>query len=175
MNNQSSEFRYCELRADESSRAISGIAIRYNEVASIAGIYRELFRAGSFGNVGTLDVLLNVQHERSRPVARTGGGGLQLMDSDTELRIYAELPLTREADDVLTLIRNRVIRGLSVEFKPIQQQFVSGIREINSALLKAVALVDTPAYEQSVVKARYREFLDEVKPEVATKLNPFYL
>ena len=44
------------------------------------------------------------------------GGGLELVDTETELTIRAELPETSESNDVLELVRSGVLRGLSIEF-----------------------------------------------------------
>lgn len=165
----SNEFRFCELRTD-GDRTICGTAIHYGDEANIAGLYRERFAQGAFGNVGTLDVILNVQHDRGRVLTRTGAG-LHLQESTSELTIRADLPTTREADDVLTLIRQRVLRGLSIEFRPIQERYIDGVRVIDKALLRAIAVVDTPAYKESVVEARHKEFMARVDP--APYILPF--
>ena len=57
--------------------------------------FRERFESGAFGDLATADVLLNAQHQRAVPLARTGGGGLVLLDTLMELRIDATLPETR--------------------------------------------------------------------------------
>ena len=51
--------------------------------------FREEFQAGAFGSVSALDVILNRQHDRRMPLARTGGGGLVLTDSTASaLRLW---------------------------------------------------------------------------------------
>ena len=57
------------------------------------------------------DVILNVQHDRGRPIARTGGGGLELLDNSIELGIRATIPETRDGDDALKLVNKRILRG----------------------------------------------------------------
>lgn len=151
---------------------IAGTALRYGDTANIAGVYKERFTMGAFGNVSSLDVILNVQHDRTRPLTRTGAG-LQLQDSDRDLRVTAELPETRDADDVLTLIRQQVYRGLSIEFRPVQERYIDGVRVIDKALLRAIAIVDTPAYKQSTIEARFREFQLRVDP--APLVVPLFL
>ena len=99
-------------------------------------------------------MILNVQHERGRPIARTEGGGLELSDSDTELKVRADLPATREADDALELVRKKVLRGLSVEFRALKESLSGGVRVIKKARLLGVGLVDRPAYPQSSVTTR---------------------
>ena len=151
------ERRFSELRAE--GRTLSGVAVTYGETARI-GSFSERFEPGAFGDVSGLDVILNVQHQRARPIARTGGrdpgGGLTLIDSPESLRMRADLPPTREADDALALVRSRVLRGLSVEFRAIRDSWENGrsLRVIHEAKLGGLGLVDSPAYPGSGVEAR---------------------
>ena len=84
---------YCEIR--QNGRRLSGTAVRYGDVATLPW-GRERFTAGAFAPIG--DVLLNSQHDRRTPLARTGGGGLEIRDTAEALLIEAELPATGAAD-----------------------------------------------------------------------------
>ena len=149
------ERRYAELRQGPG-RTLEGVAIRYGDVAALPW-GQERFEPGAFGEVATGDVILNVAHDRARPIARTGGGGLALADSADALTIRADLPVTREADDALALVRAGVLRGLSVEFLPIAERTEGTTRVIERATLAAIGLVDTGAYPGSTVEARRRK------------------
>ena len=59
----------------------------------------------------------------------------------------AVLPETREADDTLTLIKSKVLRGLSVEFVAKRERFTGGVRVIEAATVYGLAVVDTGAYQ----------------------------
>lgn len=144
------ETRFSEIRAQDGN--LTGTVLRYGDVATIGG-QPERFEPGAFGNVAALDVILNVQHERTRPIARTGGG-LSLSDSPESLRMAAELPQTRDAADTLELVRTGVLRGLSVEFHAIRETFEHGVRVIQEAVLTGLGIVDRPAYAESTVEAR---------------------
>ena len=145
------ERRFFEFR--QTGRTLTGIALPYRTTI-ILPWGRERFLPGAFGDVQGLDVLLTAHHLRSRPIARTGGGGLLLEDSETELRIKADIPESRDGDDVLLLIKNRILRGLSIEFVPTTEGLVDGVREITLATLHNISVVDRPAYPESVVAAR---------------------
>ena len=148
------ERRYAELRQGPG-RALEGVAIRYGDVATLPwGMER--FEPGAFGDVAGADVLMNVAHDRGRPIARTGGGGLALADSGEALTIRANLPVTREADDALALVRAGVLRSLSVEFRAIAERMDGAVRVISRATLAAIALCDTGAYPGSTVEARQK-------------------
>ncbi|WP_419936910.1 HK97 family phage prohead protease [Candidatus Palauibacter sp.] len=143
------------LRADDDRLRLSGVVLPYGTEARIPG-GRERIMAGAFGDVSALDVVLNVHHDRGRPLARTGGGGLRFSDSDVSLDLEATLPETREAEDVVRLVRAGVLRGLSVEFMPTREERVRDVLEVLEARLLGVGVVDRPAYPAATVSARRR-------------------
>ena len=146
------EFRFCEVRRE--GRILSGQGIVYGDVARV-GTRSERFLPGALGaDVGELDVLLNVQHDRGRVLARTGGGGLVLTDSATALEVRAELPETREASDTLALVEAGVLRGFSLEFQALRERMEGPTRVIQAARLVGIGVVDKPAYKASSVAAR---------------------
>lgn len=144
------ELRYVEVRAEGSG--LSGVAVTYGAVARAGPTGRELFEPGAFAG-RMADVTLNRQHERGRILVRTGAG-LTLTDSPEALRFAAELGETREERDTLDLVRRGVLRGASVEFVPLRENIVAGVRRIAEAALVRIGIVDTPAYPGSTVEAR---------------------
>ena len=152
------ETRFSELRQDADGR-LSGTVLEYGDVASIGGI-SERFEPGAFGDLASLDIVLNVQHERTRPIARTGGAGLRLSDSPESLTMSVELPDTADARDTLALVKAGVLRGVSVEFRAIAERFEQGVRIISEALLTGLAIVDKPAFGLSTVATRQLEIVE---------------
>ena len=149
------EIRFVELRFDDEHEGIlSGTAVSYADTATIPGIGKERFMPGAFGPVDDLDVLLNRQHSRNYPLARTGGGGLVLTDGPTALRFDATLPDTAAARDTMTLVKNGILRGASIEFLAVEERFQGGVREIHKARLSAIGIVDSSAYPESTIEAR---------------------
>ena len=142
-----------EVRRESSdSRRITGTALRYGDEAVVGAGVREVFRAGAFGDLTGVDAVLNLQHDRGRLLARTGGGGLTFEDGPESLRFAATLPETREADDTLTLIAAGVLRSVSVEFHPMREsRGADGSRIIERATLRGLGLVDRGAYPESVI------------------------
>ena len=160
------EKRYCEFRFEDNT--LIGTAIRYGDVASIGGFGSEKFEAGCFQPIG--DVLLNLQHDRTQPLARTGGGGLELIDTETALEIRAVLN-PEVASKCLALVKSKVLRGLSVEFKPVEETIENNVRVIKRAILHAIGVVDKPAYPSSTVEARAKKRRMRSKIPYATKLS----
>ena len=146
------EHRAVELRQD--GRTLTGRAVTYGDVARLPWGVVEIIEARAFGAVDAIDILLNVQHDRKRMIAGTGGGGLVLTDSAQALDVRAELPPTREADDTLELVRRRILRGLSIEFETLRERQDGQRRIIERAELSGLAVVDRPAYRSSTIEAR---------------------
>lgn len=149
------ERRTAELRQGPG-RTLEGVAVRYGDTATLPW-GRERFEPGAFGDVAAADVILNVQHDRTRPIARTGGAGLALVDTSERLAMRADVPPTQDGDDALALVRAGVLRGLSIEFRPIAERIEAGVRVIERAVLSAIGIVDTPANPASEVEARRRK------------------
>lgn len=145
------ERLYAELQAGDG-RTLRGAAIRYGETQTVHGRPTR-FLAGAFGDVSAADLILNRQHERGQPLARTGGGGLTLTDTPEALEVLAELPDTQAARDAHTMVRTGVLRGLSIEFRALAEGFVNGVREIRRGVLEGVGVVDTPAFATATVEA----------------------
>ena len=147
------EYRFLGMR--QAGRVLSGVALRYGDVARIGG-QREKFLPGSFPGVERADILLNRQHLRERPLARSNGGGLTISDTAQALSIRAELPQTADSSETLELVKRGVLRGLSIEFEALRASQENGTRVVSLAKLFAVAVVDSGAYSESTVEARQR-------------------
>jgi len=145
------ERRASELRASGDGRIIEGTVVRYGDVADL-GPYRERFESGAL--VMDDSMLLNIQHDRGRPVARLGTGSLTGRAGGVEMR--AEVVKTRAGEDALEAVRVGLLRGLSMEFRSIEQRWEredeKGLRIVEKAVLHGVALVDKPAYPLSELR-----------------------
>lgn len=145
------EYRYSEI-SETDGRTLVGTVIRYGDVSTKNSHGApEQFESGAFGDVGALDTILNFQHNRQRPLARTQGGGLVLQDDSDVLRVAATLPETRDGDDALELVEKGVLRGFSTEFVSRRETDKNGVRTIRQAALPGIGLVDRPAYTDSVI------------------------
>ena len=146
-------FAPIEVRADGGG--LFGVVMPYGQMAALP-FGRERFEPRAFGDVAGLDITLNVQHDRARPIARTGGGGLTLEDTAEALTLRAELLDTREGEDAMANIKGRILRGLSVEFLATRERMEADLRIVERAELRGIGLVDRPAYTGAEVAARAR-------------------
>lgn len=128
---------------------LSGVVLRYGDTADLPW-GRERFERGA---LAAGDVLLNVQHDRGRPLARYPGGGLELELGADAVSMRATLPDTSDARDLAALVRAGVMRGLSVEFRPVDERIEAGVRVVSRAALTGIAVVDEPAYPDSQIAA----------------------
>ena len=144
------EYRYAEFEQD--GRTLVGTALRYGDVSTQNQTCGpERMEPGVFGDVANADVILDMMHQRTRPIARTGGGGLALTDSPEALTIAATLPETRDGDDALRMVEAGILRGFSPMFFPRRERMEGNTRVISSAYMPRIGLVDTPAYGESLV------------------------
>ena len=140
----------------------------YGEVAAV-GVpvqFHETIRPGAFGAIG--DVILNTLHSRTIPLARTGGGGLEIEDTDKALTFRAVLPRTSAADDALELVRAGVMRGISIEMRVKHQNVAAGpqgrVRVVERAELVGIALADRPVYQETSIGARFMATIECTGP-----------
>ena len=145
------EYRFVKIDPPAGdSRILQGCVITYGEIG-VGDYGPERFTPGSL-EVNP-DIILNVQHDRGRPIARTPDT-LQLVDSAEALTLRADVPETREGSDALVAVRKNILQGLSLEFRQAKFTMQGGIRTITSAKLTGIGLVDTGAYEGSKVETR---------------------
>ena len=156
------EFRYAPLTTVEAGSAtFQGVLMKYRSIGE--GPYgKEVFLPGSFGNVEQAEILLNVQHDRSRPLARAPGT-MQLVDSNSVLTLVAKPPATQEVQDARMMVQAKILTGLSIEFTALEQEHRNGLRVISKAQLCGVGLVDTPAFPASTVEARRQQHEQRAK------------
>lgn len=164
MKSEKIEKRFTQLAFSGNGFSVNGIVITYGDTALIAGRFQERFQPGAFGDVESLDVILNVQHDRSLLLARTGeNGGLSLRQSENRIEMRAALPDTTAGRDAAELVSRGVLRGFSVEFQPLRERSVNGVRVIEQARLSAIGLVARPAYSQSTIARRWYESTPEAR------------
>ena len=140
-----------ELRADDERRGpgrLTGTLLTYGERRGDGP--RERFAPGAL--VWPADgIVLRRQHNTRAPIARI----VPELRGDRVV-LDALLPDTAAGRDAAAEVRAGLFRGLSVEFKSLQERVVSGVREIRRALLVGAGLVDSPAYRSSTVEVRAR-------------------
>lgn len=155
-------------QADGSYR-LEGRIMAYGDVGNPYGM-PERFEPGAIEFAEA--VMLTLQHDRRRALARFPGGGLQLLDSPTEARLRADMAPTTLARDAYLQVGGGVLTGLSVEFLALAERSEGGQRIIERALVPFVSLVDSPEYKLSTVEARAA---GDGAAAAAPRRRPFFL
>lgn len=127
-----------EVRAE--GRTLSGIVMPYGVRASDRP---ERFEPGSL--IRDENTWLDLDHDPSRVLAWEGAN-LTFTDATDALRMRAELPAIPLADLALASVRDGTRRGLSVEFRSIEERQDAGERVISRALLEGIGIVRAGAY-----------------------------
>ena len=139
-----------ELRADDSRQSpgrIVGTLIEYGRRASDRA---EVFADGAL-RWDEGGVILNEQHNRQAPIMRF----VPVVDG-AEVRIDSPLPDTQRGRDAAAMVRNRTFRGLSIEFRALEEGRRAGVREVRQARLLGAALVDDGSHK-GALEVRQRE------------------
>ncbi len=166
MQNEHTERRFYEFRAEGDT--LSGPLMVYGDEARF-GDWRERFEPGS---LRFDDVICNLQHDRTRPVVRSGAG-LALQDEPSALRATIRLPNTSYAREARELVDAKILRGFSVEFRARNETWEGKTRIIREADLLGFALVDRPAYPASVIAERFMATVAELETK-ALRAAPRY-
>ena len=130
-----------EFRADETRQSpgrLVGTLLTYGRRASDRA---EVFADGAL-RWDDGGVVLNEQHNRQAPIMR-----FTPTVAGHEVRIDAALPDTQRGRDAATMVRNGTMRGLSIEFRALEEGRRAGMREVRAARLLGAALVDDPSYQ----------------------------
>ena len=120
-------------------------------VGRVAGDRPELF-VGSGVQTPSEGIALLPEHRSSTIVMRFD----PIRGDDGELRVDHLLPDTPEGLALAASVRSGAKPGLSVEFFPLDEARVSGVREVRHSLITAVATVPSQAYDQARAEVRSR-------------------
>jgi HK97 family phage prohead protease/HK97 family phage major capsid protein len=133
------EIREADLTLDAAEeRTITGLAVPYNQEASIGGGIQERFAPGAIDSVE--DVKLFYGHEE--PIGRVISG----RETPEGYEITAKVSNTARGEEVLTLMRDGVLNKFSVGFMPIEQDRDGSLITRTLVDLKEVSVVPFPAF-----------------------------
>ena len=133
-----------EWRQDDSKAGPGRLTGTLLEYETRATDRPEVFAAGALTWPAD-GVVLNLSHDRKQPLVR-----FTPEVRGKAVMVDVELPDTARSRDAATMVRNGTLRGLSVEFRSLQEGRRSDLREVRRASLHAAALVDDAAYGNGV-------------------------
>jgi uncharacterized protein len=146
-------------------RTLYGLAVPYDvelDVSDWWDDYTEVFRKGSFAKTiaqRAHPVPLLVSHERrALPI----GASTELVEGDDGLHAAFHLSATPKADEVLALVADDAISGLSIGFEPVEHKVTAAdkrtppsrrdLHERTEVILREVSVCNFPAYDEAAVE-----------------------
>ena len=145
-----------EVRSDGDGRTITGVAVPYGQPARIGHQTTETFVRGAFAGADPAEVPFTAAHPADG--AELPIGITRTLDDQPD-GLHGEWYISDTAlgNDVLTLIRDGAVRGLSIGFLPVpggdhwnaQHTHV----ERRAAVLDHVAVVRVAAYQGAAIAA----------------------
>ena len=144
-----------EVRADGDGRTLHGLVVPYGVEIDL-GAYRESFTLGAFADADPAQVPLTAPHPRdggTLPIGIT----TELAEQPDGLHGAWRVSKTQLGDEVLELVRDGAVSGLSVGFVPDEaaDRWSADRRRVERrhALLDHVAVVRSPAYPDARIAA----------------------
>ena len=152
------------MRAE--GRRLSGVALRYGDTAQS---HRERFEAGSLRLDDHDFPRLGTQRDGPRPGVgarwRTRAG----RTDPTRCAWTATLPPLPAGDRALEEVRAGKVTGLSIRFRPVRERMENGIRIIEEALLRGIAITRAPSYHRQPRRSPVRR----KRQNMALTLSPW--
>ena len=153
---------------DEEARTFTAIGVPYGQVYDL-GYYRERFERGA---VDASDAVLVYQHVQ--PIGTITG----TRETDEGLEIDARISKTERGDEVYTLIRDGVLKSMSIGFELLdsREDVVDGqtVNTVTKARAVEFSVVLNPAYKAATINQVRSEAegtnmneLEELRSQVA--------
>jgi HK97 family phage prohead protease len=158
-----------ELRVEQEEgkpATVTGLAVPYNALSVDLGGFREMFVPGAFKRTirDKDEIFIDVEHDRTKKLARTSTKTARLIDSDEGLSVRFTVPDTTLGRDTLEEIRSGLIDGMSIAFSEAEDEWTgltdNVIRSVKRAKLHAVTLTSYPAFQQTAGTVAERAFAE---------------
>ncbi len=132
---------------DKPSRSISGIAVTYDETATVNDGTQVRFLQGSLPVTGR-DPKLYMQHDSNQIVGKV----VERVDTAEGMMFTAKISATRLGDEALTLANDGVIDAVSVGVTPTKFSYDDkGVMIVEAATWSELSLVSEGAFSGAVI------------------------
>jgi HK97 family phage prohead protease len=129
------------------SRSISGVAVTYDEVATVLDGTKVRFLQGSLPVDGR-DPKLYMQHDSSQIIGKV----VERVDTPQGMMFTAKISATRLGDEAIILVKDAVIDAVSVGVNPVEFTYDDdGVMIIEAADWSELSLVSEAAFAGAVI------------------------
>lgn len=177
-----------ELRAlenEEKKMVLEGYAVVFESETQIGGDewgFREIIAPEAFNGAIMKDVPLKYNHENAVPIlARTRNNSLQLTVDDKGLKIHAELLDTQDSRDMYKRIEAGLLDKMSFAFTVKKVSWTDEFGKLPLRRIEEidrvfdVSIVDMPAYEDTTITARRKDYgyKESCGPEIKALISKY--
>jgi phage head maturation protease len=136
------------LAASVETRTIRGLVVPFNVSGNTsAGPVR--FNFGAFGDIDPSQIILNAEHDRTRPLGRGIGDSLEV--SPAGISMAFKIAPTNAGNDALVEASEGLRPAFSIEANVGEYTIEKGVMVVSSAKLEAVAHVTNPAFKDAQI------------------------
>ena len=159
------------LAASVETRTIRGLVVPFNVSGNTsAGPVR--FEFGAFGDIDPSQIVLNMEHDRTRPLGRGIGDSLEV--SPAGISMAFKIAPTGAGNDALVEASEGLRPAFSIEANVNEYTIEKGVMVVSSAKLEAVAHVTNPAFKDAQISqvAATEENPETTEAEIPAEENP---
>jgi HK97 family phage major capsid protein len=158
------------LAADTETRTIKGLVVPFAKVGNTsAGPVR--FEFGAFGEIDPSQIVLNMEHDRTRPLGRGIAGSEEITPAGISMAF--KIAPTGAGNDALVEASEGLRPAFSIEANVGEYTIEKGVMVVSAAKLEAVAHVTNPAFKDAqIASVAATEADDEVAPETTEAEQP---
>ena len=158
------------LAANIETRTIKGLVVPFAKVGNTsAGPVR--FEFGAFGDIDPSQIILNSEHDRTRPLGRGVAESLEVTPAGISMAF--KIAPTNAGNDALIEAAEGLRPAFSIEAKVNEYTIEKGVMVVSSSFLEAVAHVTNPAFKDAqIASVAATEAEDEIAPETTEAEQP---
>jgi len=162
------------IAADVVTRTITGLIVPFARVGNTsAGPVQ--FSFGAFGEIDPSQIVLNMEHDRTRPLGRGIAGSEQVTPAGVSMAF--KIAPTGAGNDALVEASEGLRPAFSIEAKVNEYTIEKGVMIVSNANLEAVAHVTSPAFaDAKILDVAATEASDETpetpETEIPVEDNP---
>jgi len=159
------------MAASVETRTIRGLVVPFNVSGNTsAGPVR--FKFGAFGDIDPSQIVLNMEHDRTRPLGRGIGDSLEV--SPAGISMAFKIAPTGAGNDALVEASEGLRPAFSIEANVGEYTIEKGVMVVSSAKLEAVAHVTNPAFKDAQISqvAATEENPETTEAEIPAEENP---
>jgi len=155
--------------ADTETRTLKGLIVPFGAVGNTSAGAVE-FHPEAFGQIRAEEVVLNLEHERTKPIGRGVSGSERITPAGIEMAF--KIAPTTAGTDALIEAAEGLRPAFSIEASADEYTIEKGVMKVSRATLTGVAQVTNPAFKQATItEVAATEETQTTEAEVATDIT----